>query len=256
MSKLSLWETIFFLCVLCAVKAIASPAVTFKILVNFDGTNGQHPVAGLVQATNGNFYGTTSEGGADGNGTVFDITAGGKLARLHSFCSQGGYPSCTDGANPGAGLIQATNGNFYGTTSAGGAHGGGTVFEITAGGQLTTLHNFCSQLGCADGVNPGAGLIQATDGNFYGTTYSGGTSSACSGYGCGTVFEITTGGQLTTLHNFCSQTNCTDGVGPVALVQATNGSFYGTTAGGGTGCGTVFEITAAGKLTTLHSFDC
>jgi uncharacterized repeat protein (TIGR03803 family) len=107
---------------------------------------------------------------------------------------------------------------------------GGTVFEITAAGKLTTLYSFCSQPGCVDGQYPEAGLVQASNGNFYGTTFGGGTSSACSSEGCGTVFEITAAGKLTTLYNFCSQPRCIDGSGPVAgLVQATNGSFYGTT---------------------------
>jgi uncharacterized repeat protein (TIGR03803 family) len=264
MSKLSLWKTSFFLCVLCAVKAIAAPAVTFKTLVKFDGTNGAFPSAGPVQATDGNFYGTTGGGGAGGAcpyfggcGTVFKITAGGKLTTLYSFCSQ---TNCTDGDEPDARLMQATDGNFYGTT----AHGGfnacfgpgtscGTVFKITPGGKLTILHSFDG----TSGAVPLAGLVQVANGNFYGTTYFGGTSRACYG-GCGTVFEITPGGKLTTLHSF----NYADGADPQAtLVQATNGNLYGTTNGGGAssacgsyGCGTVFDITAGGKLTTLHSF--
>jgi uncharacterized repeat protein (TIGR03803 family) len=222
-------------------------------------TDGAVPEAGLVQATNGNVYGTTSAGGdgADcssksGCGTVFEITAAGKLTTLYSFCSQ---PNCVDGYNASA-LVQATNGNFYGTTAHGGTnYGDGTVFEITPAGKLTTLYSFCSQYGCTDGSEPVAGLVQATNGNFYGTTEEGGANFY------GTVFEITPAGKLTTLYSFCSQTNCTDGSWPVAgLVQATNGNFYGTTSAGGAnsscyqGCGTVFEITPAGKLTTLYSF--
>jgi uncharacterized repeat protein (TIGR03803 family) len=156
----------------------------------------------------------------------------------------------TDGANPHGTLVQGLNGNFYGTTTAEGAHAKGTVFEIAPGGKLTTLYRFCFQGNCTDGADPIAGLVQATSGNFYGTTYVGGT------YGAGMVFEITPVGKLTTLYRFCSQGNCTDGADPQAgLVQAINGSFYGTTVGGGTyGEGTVFEITAGGRLTTLHSF--
>ena len=191
---------------------VASPAQTFTLLYSFDLTDGADPWAGLVQATDGNFYGTTYQGGANGAGTVFKITAGGVLTTLHSFDG-------TDGADPFAGLVQATDGSFYGTTYYGGAGSGyGTVFKITAGGVLTRLHSFDS----TDGANPHAELVQATDGNFYGTTYNGGANAA------GTVFKITAGGVLTTLHRF----DFTDGAYPRArLVQATDGSFYGTTSG-------------------------
>src|ERR1017187_6817869 len=152
------------------------------------------------------------------------------LTTLYSFCSQSG---CTDGNWPEARLVQATNGDLYGTTRYGGVapqNNSGTVFKITLGGTLTTLHRFCSQTNCPDGYLPLAALFQAANGDFYGTTYYGGTSG-----NYGTVFKITPGGTLTTLHNFCSQTNCTDGEYPFAgLVQATNGDFYGTTSGGGT----------------------
>jgi uncharacterized repeat protein (TIGR03803 family) len=220
-------------------------------LASFDGTDGSLPNGGLVQATNGNFYGTTSNNGANAAGTVFEITAAGALTSLYSFCSQ---PGCTDGEFPVAGLVQGTDGNFYGTTQFGGANSAGTVFQITPAGVLTTLHSFCSQPSCADGGQPLAGLIQGTDGNFYGTTSEGGTG-VLSG---GTVFEITSAGALTTVYSFCSQTNCTDGSTPFAgVIQATDGNFYGTTSGGGTGgigLGTAFKLTPEGALTTLHNF--
>jgi uncharacterized repeat protein (TIGR03803 family) len=229
-------------------------------------TDGSYPAAGLVRTNNGNFYGTTTTGGVNacgynGCGTVFEFTAGRKLITLHTF----GGP---DGAEPWGTLVQATNGNFYGTTYFGGANdvstcagfgpnlvGCGTVFRITPAGKLTTLHSF----DFTDGAGPVAVLVQGTNGNLYGTTSYGGTSTACSvSVGCGTVFEITLQGKLTTLHNF----DGTDGASPVGLAQATNGNLYGATESGGTStttcngsCGTVFEITPEGKLTTLHRFD-
>jgi uncharacterized repeat protein (TIGR03803 family) len=139
-------------------------------------------------------------------------------------------------------LVQGTDGNFYGTTSAGGVQGSGTVFKITPGGAPTTLHSFCAQTNCTDGINPYTGLIQGTDGNFYGTTTSGGSNSF-NGYG--TVFKITGTGTLTTLYSFCPVGfSCTDGTSPDAgLVLGTNGTFYGTTSSGGAhNDGTVFSL--------------
>ena len=210
-------------------------------------TDGEYPNAGLVLASNGKFYGTTTAGGANNFGTVFEITSAGELTTLYSFCSQ---TNCTDGEEPYATLVRATNGNLYGTTEYGGANSSGTVFEITPAGKLTTLYSFCPQPNCTDGYYPVAALVQATNGNFYGTTPDGGAS------GSGTVFEITPAGKLTTLYSFCSKTDCADGEYPVAgLVQTTNGNLYGTTEVGGANYeGTVFEITPAGKLTTLYSF--
>ena len=214
-------------------------------------TDGDQPVAGLVQAANGDLYGTTIGGGANDDGTIFKITPGGTLTTLYSFCSQ---TNCTDGAYPYAGLVQAANGDLYGTTNYGGVNGDfGTVFKITPTGTLTTLYRFCSQTNCTDGEGPYAGLVQAANGDFYGTTEYGGTNGE---YG-GTVFKITPSGALTTLYSFCSQTNCADGTEPKAgLVQAADGEFYGTTFSGGANGygGTVFKITPSGSLTTLYSF--
>lgn len=218
-------------------------------------TDGAHPSASLVQASNGDFYGTTLAGGANDDGTVFKITLTGTLTTLHSF--DGG-----DGLNPSAGLIQATNGNFYGTTQYGGGTGGGTVFKITPSGTLTTLYSFCAQYLCADGWRPYAGLVQATDGNLYGITIYGGGNDGfgyCFDYGCGTVFKITPTGTLTKLYSFCaSLTDCSDGALPAAgLVQGTDGNFYGTSSAGGATTargGTVFKITPTGTRTTLYSF--
>lgn len=264
---------------------VAAPAGTvFKItaagalttLYTFCGANcyqnGDGPLAGVTEGKDGNLYGTTSGGGsgtyalgADG-GTVFKLTTGGTFKKLHSFCSSEG---CADGEEPLAGLVQAKNGDFYGTTLYGGTNANclyfgtyecGTVFSITASGKLKTLYSFCAQSGCPDGFAPSTPLIQATNGDLYGTTTEGGTNLDCyndSGGlgGCGTVFRITLGGALTTIYNFCALPGCRDGAGPTALMQASDGNFYGATGGmGRCNGGTVFKLTVGGKLTTLYSF--
>jgi uncharacterized repeat protein (TIGR03803 family) len=211
--------------------------------------NGFAPQAGLIQATDGDLYGTTVSGGVNagispnGGGTVFKITLNGGLTTLYSFCS---LSNCSDGWGPVAGLVEGTDGNFYGTTVYNGYNSAGTVFKITPRGELTTLYTFCSQSDCADGSGPSAPLIQGTDGNFYGTTSYAGNTSGGTATGWGTVFQITPSGTLTTLHTFCSESNCTDGGRSfAALVQDTDGNFYGTTSVYGTDpshSGTVFSV--------------
>ena len=256
------WMRPYILCLACAMS-LGVRAQTFTTLYSFDGTDGAAPTAALVQGPDGNFYGTTTEDGANGNfGTIFKVTPDGVLTTVYDFCAQN---SCVDGSEPKANLILATDGDFYGTTFYGGANdfcdaGCGTIFKITPSGTLTTLYSLCSQGGgdCTDGAHPTAALVQATDGNFYGVTGGGGAN------GQGTVFRITPSGTLTTLYSFCSQGggDCTDGTYPAAaLFQATDGNFYGTTLSGGvnnfpcpTGCGTIFKIAPGGMLTTLYRF--
>ena len=251
-NQLSGWKTaraFFLLSLLFAVTAIAAPAQSFTTLWNFGGFAAS-PDTPLVQGTDGNFYGVTFRGGTYDWGTVFKVTPGGKLTILHVFCPQNFQPLCTDGGFPSGGLVQATDGNLYGTAEILGTHGDGTVFKITPAGKLTTVYGFCSQTNCADGVFPGGELVQGTDGNFYGITLSG-----IGGQAGGTVFRVTPSGTQTTLHSFCTQQGCPDGANPSGLVQATDGNLYGTTSGGGTnGYGTVFKISPEGKMTTLHSF--
>jgi uncharacterized repeat protein (TIGR03803 family) len=207
------------------------------------------PAAGLILAADGNLYGTTAVGGTSNQGTVFSVTLTGAEAVLASFA-----PAAT-GATPTQSLLQASDGNFYGTTSTGGlsdsgcAAGCGTVFQITPSGALTTLYQFGSNVG--DGVLPSSALIQASDGNLYGTTRAGG-DGACSA-GCGTVFKVTPAGEETVLYAF---RGADDGAAPQAtLIQASDGALYGTTSAGGTfDLGTAFRITLAGVETVLHSF--
>src|ERR1039457_2819452 len=204
--KLNRGRRAYAVLVLCATTAVALPAQTFTTLFSFDNTHGATPEGSLVQATNGYLYGTTFGGGTFNYGTVFKITPSGTLTTLYGFA---GYP--TDGAYPVAGLVQATNGAHYGKTVLRRANAGaGTDFRTTR--TLTTLYSFCSQSGCTDGNGPEwAGLVQATNGDLYGTTAAGGANGGTYGSGAGTVFKITPSGTLATLYSFCSQSGCTDG---------------------------------------------
>ena len=235
------------LALLCAGAALAGLPVaraqdiaSLTSLSSFGG-NGAYPVAGLASGSDGNFYGTTSNGGdATGDGTIFRVTPAGGLTTLYTFT--GG----SDGSQPYARLVQGSDGNFYGTTSAGGdATGDGTIYKITPAGGLTTLYTFT---GGSDGSQPQAGLIQGSDGNFYGTATYGGAD------GDGTIFRLTPAGGLTTLYTF---TGGSDGSYPVAgLVQGSDGSFYGTASAGGdaNGDGTIYKITPAGAFSVLYTF--
>ena len=232
------------------IGALAATAQTFTNLASFTGTNGEDPYVGaLAQGTDGNFYGTTINGGTNNVGTVFKVTPAGRITTIYSFCSQ---TSCTDGANPYAGVMLGTDGNFYGTTSSGGASNFGTVFKVTSAGKLTTLHSFTGP----DGEYPQTPLIQATNGSFYGTTVAGGTGVYMN---TGTIFQITSAGKFTSLYTFCpAGSNCSDGFAPNGLVQGSDGNFYGTTYGGGidacNGGGAAWKITSAGTFTVLFDF--
>jgi uncharacterized repeat protein (TIGR03803 family) len=145
--------------------------------------DGSVPNAALILGHQWDLYGVTPSGGAHGGGTVFQTSPGGALATLYSFCT---LSECADGEVP-TGLIQGSDGNFYGTTTSGGSYGKGTVFEITSAGTPTTLYSFCKKSGCADGASPSAGLVQDTNGTFFGTTKTGGANNE------GTVFSLSVG---------------------------------------------------------------
>jgi uncharacterized repeat protein (TIGR03803 family) len=215
-----------------------SPSGTMTRLWSFDGTNalnsGAYPDSGLTLGTDGNFYGTTFAGGSAGAGTVFKITASGKITTLHSF------NGCSEGSNVYTPLVQGFDGNFYGTASDGGCEVFGTVYKITPSGTLTVIYTFPGTSGLA---YPQA-ITLGTDGNFYGTTLG-----ATGGYGA--VFKVTPQGKLTVLHTFTDFGQTPKGM----IIQANDGNFYGTTEKGGVnGFGAVYRMTPAGGFTILHSF--
>ena len=244
-----------------AISPSGALATLYKFCSQSNCADGTTPLGGLVQASDGNFYGTTSGGGAHAFGTIFRITPAGTFTTLYNFCSQ---PNCADGASPSGALVQGADGYLYGTTAAGGiancigaaGPGCGTLFKVSLSGQFASLYAFCAQGSCVDGYLPNAPLVQAADGNLYGTTFAGGFNSS------GVVFRMSPGGSVTTVYNFCSQANCADGSSPQSgLIVGTDGRFYGTTRYGGTvssncsgGCGTLFKLTTGGTLATLHAF--
>ncbi len=204
-----------------------TPSGRFTTLYSFDNTHGSDPIAPLVQGTDGNFYGMTGLGGTNPDyGVVYKITPSGKLSVIYNFDE-------THGGEPIAPLTQGSDGDFYGTTTGGGSKHNGVVFKITPAGKLTVLHNLN---GSTDGEGPFAGLVQATDGNFYGTTGSGGTTSQ------GVIFRISPIKPYSykVLYNF----DGTTGENPyVTLIQHTSGILYGDTYLGGTaGEGTLFSL--------------
>jgi uncharacterized repeat protein (TIGR03803 family) len=227
---------------------------TVTVLHSFSGQplDGANPEARLIQGSDGNFYGTTGSGGANGVGTVFkmQILLGtvDVITVLHSFS---GYPS--DGSTPSAGLIQGSDGNFYGTTLGGGANDLGTVFKLDSSGNVTQLHSFSGQP--LDGAVLSAGLIQGSDGNFYGTTVGGGTPSTYNPNGSGTVFKMNSSGNVALLHSFGGPPPPHGEIPAARLIQGSDGSFYGTTIyGGANDVGTVFKMDSSGMLAVSHSF--
>lgn len=253
----------------CGLIFKMTPDGTESVFYKFGSVtnDGYTPGGPLMQGADGALYGLTSNGGEyGGGGTAFKITLDGAYTVLHSF---GGTPE--DGIVPVGGLIQATDGNFYGVTASGGANhcfqipqdgpNCGTVFRMTPSGETTILYSFGTSI--SDGVLPNGSLIQASDGNFYGTTLNGGANACTLSNGtnnCGTLFRMTPSGDVTILHHFGPSVQ--DAIAPLGgLIQGTDGALYGTTLSGGGGncgalfsCGTVFRITLAGDLSILHAF--
>jgi uncharacterized repeat protein (TIGR03803 family) len=268
---------------------------TETVLYSFTGGNdGGEPLAGLIRDSAGNFYGTTFSGGSSGDGVVFKLSKSGSESVLHSFAG-----GSSDGAHPWGGLIQDSKGNFYGTTSGGGASNWGTVFKLSKDGTETVLHTFAG--GESDGEFPMyTSLVMDGKGNLYGITeqggpdnrglvyklspsgkftllhgFLGGTTDGCFPYGtpamdakgnlygttykCGSasegmVWKVSKKGAETVLHNFAGGSS--DGAYPYAgVIMDAKGNFYGDTAyGGSSGDGAVYKLNKKGKLILLHSF--
>ncbi|HWO30800.1 MAG TPA: choice-of-anchor tandem repeat GloVer-containing protein, partial [Candidatus Acidoferrum sp.] len=261
-----------------------TPAGALGWVISFSGSgpDGVEAVGGLTLGTDGNFYGTTISGGASNLGTIFKVSSSGVFTpELHSFNGNDGafpYAPPVEGRDgnfygltqqggtsagaaykitpagvftllssvpelPEAPLVLATDGNFYGTATGGGTLGYGTVFRMTSGGAVTTIHTFDQ----TNGSVPVGPVIQGTDDLLYGTTSAGGAS------GDGVVFKLTTGGKFNLLHTFSGS----DGSAPLGgVVQASDGNFYGvTSSGGGLGFGAMYKITSTGAFTLLASFD-
>ena len=217
----------------------------FTVLYPFSGgADGGTPYAGLTLANDGLLYGTTSAGGTNGGGTIFEISTNGNFQTLNDFASSG-----VNGWIPNAPMIQGIDGYLYGTTSQGGANLAGNIFQLSTNGALTNFYSFSGP----DGDAPMAPLFQASDGNFYGAASMGGD------YNQGTIFQITPGGVLTTLHSFSAAPNLTndDGTQPIGgLVQGRDGGLYGVTSGGGPfNGGTVFRITTNGSFSVIYALN-
>jgi uncharacterized repeat protein (TIGR03803 family) len=217
----------------------------FSTLYSFSGSDGKDPEVGRpVLGADGNYYGVTSEGGANGGGTAFVMTPTGQLSKLADFGGSTGGPS-----SPSGELIQGPDANFYGTSSSGGKLGGGTVFRMTGTGQVTVLHDFPTK-STTDGVSPMGGVVRAKSGALFGGTFSGGTGNL------GTVYELKPTGKEVVLYSFSASDNVSFLCDPLTL--AADGALYGTAANSQNdsyGTSVLFKVTTARTFTILHTFD-
>jgi uncharacterized repeat protein (TIGR03803 family) len=276
---------------------VAAQAQSFTPFYDFPtgGGDGNQPYQmTMILATDGNYYGVTRLGGVQEGccGTVFRLSPSGSLTSLYAFCQQA---NCADGSSPYGGVVEASDGNFYGTTYSGGANNAGTIFRITPKGKFTKLYDFCwypNSCSPYSGGAPMGALMQASNGDLYGTTYAGtafkislkgkfkllytfpvsgsvgalievgktlyGTTETGGANDLGSIFKMSLGGKVTTLYSFGSQPNCADGQEPLAgLVKGPKGYLYGTTYVGGSQCGgfgTAFKISTKGAFTSLAVF--
>ncbi|HEY5046569.1 MAG TPA: choice-of-anchor tandem repeat GloVer-containing protein [Rhizomicrobium sp.] len=248
-------------------RASGAETVLYSFCTQPNCADGADPAVPPIMDQSGNLIGTTFYGAntacnsGAGCGTVYKLVPNGGATVLYTFCSA---RKCRDGAQPGI-LIADSAGNLYGTAAGGGNElgenncpdlvGCGVIFKLSPDGAETVLYTFCSQPNCPDGAEPGA-LISDGTGDFYGLTSLGGANMNCS-VGCGTIFKLAANGTETVLYSFCSQSNCTDGNYPVAMLLDPSGNFYGETAFGGDhgcNCGVVFKFLTDGTETVLHTF--
>src|SRR5688572_6268220 len=217
--------------------SIKSDAKSFTVIKGFADW-GSNPIDDLVKGTDGNLYGMTPDGGTYNHGTLFRISNGGAITILKNFNLS------IDGGYPRGSLVQARDGNFYGTLSAGTPNGGGAIFRITPGGQFSLIKSLLIN---TEGGRPNGKLIQGSDDNLYGLNSSGGST------GYGTIFKITMAGQYTLMKTFTHA----DGAAPYGgLVQANDGNLYGmTNTGGTTNDGVIFRITTGGSYAVLRSLN-
>lgn len=213
-----------------------------------DQSDGSTPYAGVIQATDGNLYGTTFLGGDDGAGVVFKLSLTGQYTLLHSFGE-----NTKSASLPYSGVVQAPDGNLYGTTSRGGLNDNGTIYRISTTGDFSVIHDFDGD----DGSTPQGRLIIGADGQIYGTTMIGGSADR------GTIYRISTAGVFESLYSFPRLSAFTAGVATNAtganpragLLLASDGNYYGTAfQGGPTGHGTVYRMTPAGAVSVVHAF--
>ena len=248
---------------LAALSVAASAQTTEVVLCSFGSANcpaGGDP-SGVIMDSEGNLYGGTLAGGTHDRGVAYKLAPSGQETVLYNFCSLGG-DLCTDGWAANVSALDS-EGNLYGTAGFGGANNVGAVYKLTASGQETVLHSFCSLAKCADGSAPSGGVIIDSEGNLYGTTIEGGASSngSSKASGAGVLYKLAPSGQETVLYNFCSLANCADGSLPSGgLLMDSEGNLYGTTLYGGTnggmssGSGVVYKVDTSGTETVLCSF--
>ena len=227
-----------------------TPTGTLTVLHFFDGTfagtvDGCYPLGVPVQASDGNFYGTTFECGVNDAGIIYQITPAGVFSVIHPFAF-----GSADGNQPEGALIQGSDGNLWGTLSFGGANNGGAVFKSSLKGTESLVFSFGSCPATTTGCNPFAGLVQGTDGSYYGTAEQGGANNE------GAAFKVTPRGTYTLLHSFNNLTD--NGAYPrLPLAVGTDGNFYGIATdciGGGCSPADLFEITSKSVFTDIFNF--
>lgn len=238
-------KVVFGLGLALATSVPLSSALAYQVIYTFHGaSDGSDSFSPLIKDSAGNLYGTTSGGGANNAGTIFELTPGGTEITLHAFTG-------SDGKWPLNGLVMDKSENLFGMTWKGGSSGDGTIFELAANGTETVLHNFSNG---ADGGFPFDGVIEDSAGNLYGTA-----SSANGNNSSGVVFKYAAGGTYSVLYTF---TDGADGGEPSGdLLRDSSGNLYGTTFAGGinncpgyTGCGVVFKLDTSGNETVLYTF--